>query len=67
LLAFGSGDVRRAGVGLVAAYGAAILASAALAALRFRSLSVGVLAVPALLATQLTYVVGFVHGFARAK
>ncbi len=40
----------------------AILASAALAALRFQSLRVGLLAVPALVLTQAAYLGGFVRG-----
>ncbi len=54
-------DPRVGGVLLVAA-ALAILASAALAALRFQSLRVGLLAVPALVLTQAAYLGGFVRG-----
>ena len=55
------------GVALVAAYAAVVLGSAGLAALRFRSLAVGLLAAPALVATQATYVAGVLRGLlARA-
>jgi hypothetical protein len=65
LLAAGSGDVRRAGVALLAAYGAALAGAAVLAALHFRSLRVGAAVAPALAATQVTYVIGFLRGFAQ--
>jgi glycosyltransferase involved in cell wall biosynthesis len=64
LFVLGSGGVRLAGIGLVCAYGAAVVITAALAALRFRSARVGLLAAPALVATQATYIVGFVRGIA---
>jgi hypothetical protein len=47
---------------LVIGAGSAIVAAAALAALRFQSLRVGFLAVPALILTQATYLGGFVRG-----
>jgi glycosyl transferase family 2 len=65
LIVFGSGDTRRVGMGLVAAYGAAVAAAAVLAALRFRSTRVGLIAAPALVATQAAYVAGFLHGLTR--
>jgi glycosyltransferase involved in cell wall biosynthesis len=64
LLGLGGGDTRRVGVGLVSAYGGAVAVSAAFAALRFRSLRVGLLAAPAFVATQAAYVVGFFRGIA---
>jgi glycosyltransferase involved in cell wall biosynthesis len=67
LAAAGSRDLRSAGFALVLGYGALVLGSAGLAALRFRSLSVGALAAPALVATQGAYVVGFVRGLARGR
>ena len=67
LLAWGSGDTRRAGTALVVAYGATVAVSATLAAIRFRSLRVGLLAAPAVVATQGTYLAGFLHGFARGR
>ena len=57
--------ISRVGIALVAAYGAAVLCSTFLAALRFRSARVGLLAAPAFVATQATYVVGFLRGFVR--
>jgi hypothetical protein len=55
-----------AGLGavLLAAAVLAILASAALAALRFQSLRVGLLAVPAFVLTQAAYLGGFARGLA---
>ena len=66
LVAAGSGAMRAAGIALIAAYAAATVLSTLLAAIRFRSLRVGLLALPALVATQVTYIVGFVCGFARS-
>ena len=57
----------RVGVALVAAYGAAVLTSTLLAALRFRSLRVGLLAAPAFAATHAAYGAGFVRGFSRPR
>jgi glycosyltransferase involved in cell wall biosynthesis len=65
LLAVPSSDSRAVGAGLVGAYAAAVVISTGLAAIRFRSPRVGLLAAPALVATQATYVAGFLHGFAR--
>jgi hypothetical protein len=62
LVATSSGAARAVGIACIAAYGAAVLVSASLAALRFRSARVGLLAVPAFIATQATYVVGFLRG-----
>jgi hypothetical protein len=42
-----------------------VVASSTFAALRFRSARVGLLAAPALVATQGAYVAGFLHGVAR--
>ena len=67
LLSAGSGTTRGVGVGLVAAYAAVLVASTVLAALRFRSVRVGLLALPALVATQATYVVGFLRGLAAGR
>jgi glycosyltransferase involved in cell wall biosynthesis len=63
-LALGS---RQIGAWLVGAYGAAVLGSASHSALRFRSLAVGLLAAPALVATHAAYVAGFLGGLARGK
>jgi hypothetical protein len=65
LLGLTRGDTRRLGVLLVVAYGTAVVASSTFAALRFRSARVGLLAAPALVATQGAYVAGFLHGVAR--
>jgi hypothetical protein len=67
LLATGPREARQAGLVLVGAYGAAVAASAGLAASRFRSLRVGALAAPGLAATQAAYIAGFVRGFAQAR
>jgi glycosyltransferase involved in cell wall biosynthesis len=55
------------GVILVAAYAAAVLVTTLLAAVRFRSLPVGLLAVPGFVATHAAYVAGFVRGFLRPR
>jgi hypothetical protein len=65
LVAFGPRPLRPAGTVLVGGYGAVVLGSAGLSAARFRSLPVGALAVPGLLATQSAYVAGFLRGLAR--
>ncbi|MEX2049114.1 MAG: glycosyltransferase [Gemmatimonadota bacterium] len=64
-LAGGSPEARQLGVGLIAACGAIVGGSALLAALRFRSVRVGLLAAPGLLLTQAYYVAGFLRGLAR--
>jgi glycosyltransferase involved in cell wall biosynthesis len=66
-LALGRGVVRDLGAGLVAAYVVVVLGSTAFAALRFRSLRVGLLAAPALIATQAAYIAGFVRGIASRR
>jgi hypothetical protein len=66
LLASGAA-ARQAGSSLVVLYVATIAASSALAAIRYRSLSVGAAMAPALVATQLVYVGGFVRGLARGR
>jgi glycosyltransferase involved in cell wall biosynthesis len=65
LIGTGSAGVRDVGFGLVAAYAAAVLVSTMLAALRFRSARVGLLAAPIFVATHAAYVAGFAHGFVR--
>jgi glycosyltransferase involved in cell wall biosynthesis len=67
LLLSGAGDAWRVGAVLVAAYGAVIGGSGALAALRFRSVRVGVLATLTLVATQAAYVAGFLYGIVRGR
>jgi hypothetical protein len=66
LLAAGSGTARVAGAVLVAIYFALLVASALLAALRFRSLPIGLLFVPAAITSQAAYVVGFLRGLTRS-
>jgi hypothetical protein len=61
------GVARDVGAGLVIAYLVAVAGFAALAAARFRSLRAGLLAAPALVATQGVYVVGFLQGFLRPR
>jgi glycosyltransferase involved in cell wall biosynthesis len=65
LVAAGGGVTRGAGVALLATYGVVVLTSALLAGVRFRSLTVGALAAPALVATHAAYVGGFVRGLLR--
>jgi glycosyltransferase involved in cell wall biosynthesis len=65
LLSTGSSDARRVGLALLIAYGALIAGAAVLAAARFRSLRVGAVMAPALIVTQLSYVTGFLRGFAQ--
>lgn len=65
LLAFGSPRAQQVGAGLMIAYGAALAASATLGGVRFRSVRVGALVVPALVATQAAYVAGFLQGALR--
>jgi glycosyltransferase involved in cell wall biosynthesis len=67
LIAVGAGRLRDVGVFLVAAYGVLLTLSALLSAVRFHSLRVGLLTIPALVATQGAYVGGFVHGLARGR
>lgn len=64
LFALGSGGLRSVGIGLVCAYVAAVVIAATLGALRFRAARVGLLAAPAFVATQATYIVGFFRGIA---
>jgi glycosyltransferase involved in cell wall biosynthesis len=62
-----NGAARDVGVVLVVVYAACVLGSAALAAVRFRSLFAGLLVAPALVVTQLVYVAGFAQGFVRPR
>ena len=65
--AAGSGTTRDVGLGLLAGYGALVVTSGVLAAVRFRSVGVGALSVPALVATHAAYVGGFVQGLLRRR
>jgi len=67
LVVFGSGDAQDAGGLLFVVYAALLTASALLAALRFRSFPVGLLAAPALVLTQGAYVAGFLRGLLSAR
>ena len=64
-LAAEEGSPRDVGIALLAAYAAAVLGSGVVAALRFRSLAVGALALSILPPTQLAYAGGFLAGLAR--
>jgi glycosyltransferase involved in cell wall biosynthesis len=55
------------GAVLVLAYAAALAVSGLHASLRFRSLTVGLLQPPAVVASQAAYMVGFVRGLARGR
>jgi glycosyltransferase involved in cell wall biosynthesis len=55
------------GAALVLAYAAALAASGLHASLRFRSLAVGVLQPPAVVASQAAYMAGFVRGLTRGR
>jgi hypothetical protein len=55
------------GVGLLLGYVVALLASGVHAAARFRSLPVGLLEPPAVVASQLAYVAGFLSGLMRPE
>jgi dolichol-phosphate mannosyltransferase len=67
LLGLGSSQGRRAGAVLLIAYLVTIVGSVTLAALRYRSLRVALLAAPAIPATQATYVAGFLDGAVRGR
>jgi glycosyltransferase involved in cell wall biosynthesis len=56
------GGFRTAGVVLLIAYAAALVASGVHAAVRFRSLTVGLLEPPAVVASQVAYLLGFLRG-----
>jgi hypothetical protein len=59
------GSARPIGAGLVLAYAAALALSGIHAAVRFRSLIVGALEPPAVVASQLAYLVGFFRGLSK--
>lgn len=59
------GSVRVAGLVLVLVWAGALVASGIHAAVRFGSVVVGLLEPPAIVASQIAYVWGFVQGFAR--
>ncbi len=61
-LLFAGGTLQRVGLVLVLAYAAALLLSGIHAAVRFRSVAVGALEPPAVVASQAAYLVGFALG-----
>jgi glycosyltransferase involved in cell wall biosynthesis len=61
------GALHTAGLVLVLAYAGALLASGTHAALRFRSLAVGVLEPPAVVVSQAAYMLGFIQGLAQRR
>lgn len=61
-----TGNVRRVWLVLAAAYAVAVLLSALVAAMRFRSLRVGALAVPVLVLTHVVHFSGVAHGLLSA-
>ncbi len=63
-LLIAGGAVRTAGLVLVLVYAAALVASGIHAAVRFRSLVVGALEPPAVVASQAAYLAGFLRGLA---
>jgi glycosyltransferase involved in cell wall biosynthesis len=66
LLAVGV-SIGSVGTALVLAYAAALAASGLHASLRFRSVAVGFLQPPAVVASQAAYMVGFVRGLTRGR
>jgi hypothetical protein len=60
-------DAARAWVTVVGLYAAALVGAGVLAALRFRSLQVGLLSVAALAATHVAHALGFVRGLAELE
>jgi glycosyltransferase involved in cell wall biosynthesis len=66
LVALG-GTARTVGFVVLAAYGIGLVVTSALAALRFRSLAVGVLTPGAVVLTQCAYVAGFARGLLDAR
>jgi glycosyltransferase involved in cell wall biosynthesis len=65
LATVGPRETRQGGLALVGAYAVVTAGAAALAGARFRSIGVGALVAPALVATQGAYVAGFVRGLVR--
>ena len=62
MLLFADGGARMVGAALVLVYIGALVVSGALAALHFRSIAVGLLEPPAVVATQAAYLWGFGRG-----
>lgn len=67
LVGIGPGAIQLVGAVLVGAYFLALLGASMLGALRFHSIAVGLLAAPAIVATQLVYVSGFLRGVFRRR
>jgi glycosyltransferase involved in cell wall biosynthesis len=64
---FAGGGLRPVGLVLVLACAAALVASGLHAALRFRSLAVGLLEPPTVVASQVAYLYGFIRGLALGR
>jgi glycosyltransferase involved in cell wall biosynthesis len=62
VLLVAAGSLQRVGLVLVLAYAGALVLSGIHAAVRFRSLAVGLLESPAVVASQVAYLVGFLRG-----
>ena len=67
LLVLTEGATSALGVGLISAYVAALAVSGVHAAVRFRSPAVGALEPPAVIASQVAYVCGFVRGLSERR
>lgn len=67
VLVLASGATRPAGIALELAYAAVLLLGGLLTSFRFRSLRVGLLAIPGLAATHVAYVAAFVSGMLRRR
>ena len=63
----GTGRLRDVGIVLVGLYAVLVALSAALSAVRFRSPRVGLVTIPALVATQGAYIGGFMQGLIRRR
>jgi hypothetical protein len=66
-LVIAGGTARELGIALLVVYGLTLAGAAAVGAFRFRSLRVGALALPALVASHIAYAVGFVRGVLRPR
>jgi glycosyltransferase involved in cell wall biosynthesis len=63
----GTGRLRDVGIVLVGLYAVRVALSATLSAVRFRSPRVGLVTIPALVATQAAYIGGFMQGLIRRR
>jgi hypothetical protein len=62
VLLFAGGTLRTVGLVLLLAYAAALVLSGVHAAVRFRSVAVGLIEPPAVVVSQVAYLVGFARG-----